>query len=63
LLGAAEKLRRVIGIPPATCKEDETMINVLHTSLGATTFVRAWAAGEAMELTQAVAYACGKESP
>lgn len=65
LLGAAEKLRRVIGIgtPPATCKEDETMINVLHTSLGATAFARAWAAGEAMELTQAVAYACGEESP
>jgi tetratricopeptide (TPR) repeat protein len=65
LLGAAEKLRRVIGIgaPPATRNEDETMIKVLRTSLGETAFAQAWVAGEAMELAQAIIYARGAESP
>jgi hypothetical protein len=65
LLGAAEKLRQAIGISvaPATRKEDETMINTLHTSLGENAFALAWAAGEAMDLAQAVAYARGEEAP
>jgi tetratricopeptide (TPR) repeat protein len=64
LLSAAEKLRRAIGIgaPPATRKENETMIEVLHTSLGESAFARAWAAGEAMDLAQAIAYARREES-
>jgi predicted ATPase len=64
LLGAAETLRRAIGISTmaASRQQDEMMIRTLQTDLGESAFARAWAAGAAMELTQAVAYARGEES-
>jgi predicted ATPase len=65
LLGATEQLRRAIGISQgaASRQQDETMISTLQTSLGESAFARAWAAGEALELAQAIAYARGEESP
>ncbi|RIK35326.1 MAG: hypothetical protein DCC55_30640 [Chloroflexi bacterium] len=59
LFAAGEKLRRTIGIgvPLSEQTRDEEALNALRATLGAETFAIAWAAGEAMELEEAVTYA------
>jgi predicted ATPase/class 3 adenylate cyclase len=59
LLGAAEALREASGasIPPADHAEYERTVTAVRAQLDAATFAAAWAAGRALSLEQAIAYA------
>jgi len=59
LLGAAESLRRQLGVPlPAMYHEEyERTVSALRAALGEEAFAVAWAEGQAMTLDQAVEFA------
>jgi predicted ATPase len=63
LLAAAETLRLAlgIGVPPAELAEQEATVQAVRTSLGDKAFAAAWAAGEAFDLPDAIAYALEEE--
>jgi tetratricopeptide (TPR) repeat protein len=63
LLGTAEALRAAIGasMPPAAQEDHERALMALHARLDDATLAAIWAAGRAMTLDQAVAYALRDE--
>lgn len=65
LLGAAEALRRHLGLPlkHPYIAEQQDEVAALRAELGAATFASGWAAGEALTLEQAVAYALRQPDP
>jgi len=64
LWGAAERLRQVLGCRPAPAARAtyERAMAVARTQLDEATFAAAWAAGRAMSLEQAIAYALGEDA-
>ncbi|MEO7908477.1 MAG: hypothetical protein ABIV47_02390, partial [Roseiflexaceae bacterium] len=63
LWGAAEYLRVTLGCrrAPAARATYERLLAQVHAQLGEDLFTAAWAAGEALELEQAIAEALGNE--
>jgi predicted ATPase/transcriptional regulator with XRE-family HTH domain len=64
LWGTAERLRQAIGCRPAPAARAtyERALAVARAQLGEEAFAAAWAAGQAMTLEQAIAYALGAHS-
>ncbi len=62
MLGAAETMRQAIGVPvpPSELEQYNHTLEAVRVQLDEGTFASAWAAGQAMNLTHAVAYALGK---
>ena len=59
LFGAAEALRKTMGtpLPPTERVSHERAVAAMHADLDETAFAQAWAEGQAMELSQAMAAA------
>jgi hypothetical protein len=65
LLGAAAALRETCGlpVPPIDRADREQQVAALRRSLGEEAFAAAWAAGQAMSLHEAVAFALEEDIP